>query len=268
MIAQGILRLGLSIAVCVWIGLVSAKADRSFAFSRDTFSFDNETALEFHDGQASPRPRRPGEQPKRFTQHCFVMSRTVMQFRKFVRFEPAQAPLEDKELADRIRKITRVPPWDAPFAEADRIVMPGYKDLRSLSEARPEILQKNIGLGWPTYFRPGNWRIVWPHGPSQQAQTHEELERRLRSPGGYFVAYLTNFPRSLNINHGVLVYARKPNDRTANGSYRYAVYDPNHHDAPRTLEWSERDRCFLYQHDTDFVGGRVIVWQVYGYPLQ
>src|SRR6266513_2119632 len=116
MIAQGILRLGLSIAVCLWIGVVSAQADRSFAFSRDTFSFDNETALEFHDGQAS---------------------------------------LEDKELADRIRRITRVPPWDAPFATGDRIIMPGYKDLRSLSEARPEILQKNIGLGWPTYFRPG-----------------------------------------------------------------------------------------------------------------
>ena len=168
---------------------MSAKADRSFAFNRDTFSFDNETALEFHDGYASPRPRVPGQQPKRFTQHCFVMSRTVMQFRKFVRFDPSQPPLGDKELADRIRKITRVPPWSAPFAKADRIVIPGYANLRSLSHARPEILQKNIGLGWPTYFRPGNWRILWPHGPSQQARTHLELERRLRDPAaGFFVA--------------------------------------------------------------------------------
>ena len=268
MVAQGIFKFGLPIAFYLWIGVVNAKADRSFAFDRDTFSFDNETALEFHDGYASPRPRRPGEQPKRFTQHCFVMSRTVMQFRKFVRFAPEQPPLDDKELAELIRKITRVPPWDAPLETADRIVMPGYKDLRSLSEAHPGILQKNIGLGWPTYFRPGNWRIVLPHGPSQQEQTHDELERRLSAPGGYFVAYLTNFPRSLNINHGVLVYARKPNGGTADGSYRYAVYDPNHHDAPRTLEWSERDHTFLYQHDTDFVGGRVIVWQVYGYPIQ
>jgi len=267
MIAQGILR-GLPIAFCWWIGVVSVKADRSFAFTRDTFSFDNETALEYHDGYASPRPRTPGEKPKLFTQHCFVMSRTVMQFRKFVRFDPGQAPLGDKELADRIRKITRVPPWSAPFARTDRIVIPGYANFRALSEAHPEILQKNIGLGWPTYFRPGNWRILWPHGSAQQARTHQELERRLRDPGGFFVAYLTNFPRSLNINHGVLVYARKSNDRTASGSDRYAVYDPNHHDAPRTLEWSERDRCFLYQHDTDFVGGRVIVWQVYGKPLQ
>lgn len=266
MIAQGILRSGLPVAFCLWIAAVKAKGDGSFAFNRDTFSFDNETALEFHDGHASLRPRTPGEQPKRFTQHCFVMSRTVMQFRKFVRFEPAQPPLEDQQLADRIRKITRVPPWHAPLAKADRIVMPGYADLRSLSSARPEILQKNIGLGWPTYFRPGNWRIVLPHGPSQQAATHREMDRALSAPDGFFVAYLTNFPRSLNINHGVLVYARK-NKNPAEGCC-YTVYDPNHHDGPRTLEWSERDGSFLYQHDTDFVGGRVIVWQVYGHPIQ
>ena len=269
MVAQRIIRVGaLSIAFCLSIGALSAKAESSFDFHRDTFSFDNETALEFHDGYASPRPRTPGQQPKRFTQHCFVMSRTVMQFRKFVRFEPGQAPLDDKGLAERIRKITRVPPWTAPLPAADRIVMPGYADLRSLSQARPGILQKNIGLGWPTYFRPGNWRIVLPHGPSEQKRTHLELERRLNGSGGFFVAYLTNFPRSLNINHGVLVYARKKTDRAVDGSYRYAVYDPNHHDAPRTLEWSERDRSFLYQRDTDFVGGRVVVWQVYGCPLQ
>jgi hypothetical protein len=216
---------------------MTAKGERAFVFKRDTFAFDNETAFEYHEGHASPRP--PGEPPKRFTQHCFVMSRTVEQFRKFVRFEPAQAPLDDKRLSERIRKIARTPAWKPPLAAQDRIVMPGYKDLRSLSRARAEIVQKNIGLGWPTYFRPGNWRILLPHGPGQQARTHREMERALATSEGFFVAYLTNFPRSLNINHGVLVYARKNKDR--GHSCQYAVYDPNHHDAPRTLEWSGRD---------------------------
>jgi hypothetical protein len=266
MIAQGILRWLLIAASCFWLGETSAKAARAFDFDRDTLGFDNETALEYHDGHASPRPRVPGNQPKRFTQHCFVMSRTVVQFRKFVRFEPAIAALDDRELTERIRKITRIPPWTPSFARKDRIVIPGYRDLRSLSQARPEILQKNIGLGWPTYFRPGNWRILLPHGPAQQAKTHREMDRALAAPDGFFVAYLTNFPRSLNINHGVLVYARK-NQSSADGCC-YTVYDPNHHDAPRTLEWSDRDGCFRYQHDTDFVGGKVVVWQVYGRPLQ
>jgi hypothetical protein len=265
MIAQGIVRSFL-IGVCLWLSDVTAKGERAFVFNRDTFGFDNETALEYHDGHASPRPRTPGQQPKRFTQHCFVMSRTVVQFRKFVRFEPRIPALGDKELAERIRRITSIPPWTAAFAPRDRIVMPGYMDLRSLSQARPGIVQQNIGLGWPTYFRPGNWRILLPHGPAQQAKTHEEMDRALKASEGFFVAYLTNFPRSLNINHGVLVYARKNRDRA--GGCCYTVYDPNHHDAPRTLEWSKSDGSFRYQRDTDFVGGRVIVWQVYGRPLQ
>lgn len=256
----------LAIVACVLANAGGVRAERAFNFDRDTFSFDNETALEYHDGHASQRHPVPGEQPKRFTQHCFVMSRTVLQFRKFARFEPGQRSLDDKKLADRIRQITRIPPWTAAFAREERIVIPGYRDLRSLSEARAEVLQKNIGLGWPTYFRPGNWRILWPHGPAQQARTHEAMEHALNTSGGFFVAYLTNFPRSLNINHGVLVYARKNKD--PQGSCCYTVYDPNHHDAPRILEWSDRDGSFLYQRDTDFVGGKVIVWQVYGRPIQ
>jgi hypothetical protein len=263
--AQGIIAWYL-IGCFFGLGDVSAKVERPFAFARDTFGFDNETALEYHHGHASPRLRAPGEQPKRFTQHCFVMSRTVVQFRKFVRFEPTAPALDDKELTERIRAITRIAPWTPAFAQGERIVIPGYGDLRSLSQGRGEILQKNIGLGWPTYFRPGNWRIVLPHGPVQQAKTHHEMDRALNASDGFFVAYLTNFPRSLNINHGVLVYARK-NQNLADGCC-YTVYDPNHHDAPRTLEWSERDGCFLYQRDTDFVGGKVIIWQVYGWPLQ
>src|SRR5256714_2272758 len=201
MSAQGIVRSFL-IGVCLWLSDVTAKGERGFDFKRDTFGFDNETALEYHDGHASPRP--PGEPPKRFTQHCFVMSRSVEQFRKFVRFDPSLAPLDDKELAKRIREITRIPPWKAAFGTRDRMVIPGYRDLRTLSRARAEVVQKNIGLGWPTYFRPGNWRILLPHGPAQQARTRLELERAL-AEDGFFVAYLTNFPRSLNINHGVSV---------------------------------------------------------------
>jgi hypothetical protein len=265
MIAQGIHRAG---AVCAGIFLsisvAGGAAQRPFTFSRDTFAFANETVFEFHAGHAYPRHETGPEKPKRFTNHCFVMSRSIIQFRKFARFEPALPPLEDEELAARIRKITSQQPWTPAFPEAERIVIPGYRDLRSLSEARAGILQRNIGQGWTTYFRPGNWRILLPHGGAQQAKTHDTLERTLGS-GEFFVAYLTNFPSSLNINHGVLVYASK---KSASEATRYLVYDSNHPDGPRMLEWSPRDSCFLYQRDTDFVGGRVVVWQVYGTFLQ
>jgi hypothetical protein len=197
------------------------------------------------------------------------MSRSVIQFRKFARFDPALARLDDRELSARIRKITSRTPWAPPVALQDRIVIPGYPDLRSLSRARPDLLQENIGLGWTTYFRPGNWRILLPHGAPQQARTEADLERAL-GRGEFFVAYLTNIPKSLNINHGVLVYAQQEiADAGRNRrKLRYSVYDPNHPDGPRTLEWSQGDSCFLYQRDSDFVGGRVVVWQVYGGFLQ
>lgn len=253
----------------LWLFSAAGAAGHPFSFHRDTLAFANETVLEYHQGHASPRYENLAQKPKRFTQHCFVMSRSVAQFRKFARFDPALSPLEDRALAVRIRKITSRIPWAPPLAMQDRITIPGYPDLRALSRARPEVLEKNIGLGWTTYFRPGNWRILLPHGAAQQARTAAELERVL-GRGEFFVAYLTNIPASLNINHGVLVYARqKISDRGSHpGKLRYSVYDPNHPDGPRTLEWSQGDSCFLYQRDWDFVGGRVVVWQVYGSFLQ
>jgi hypothetical protein len=255
--------------ICLWISSAAGAAERPFSFARDTFAFANETVLEFHDGRGSLRHENGNQRAKRFTQHCFVMSRGAAQFRKFARFDPALRPLDDKELAERIRKVTSRPAWTAPLPPRDRITIPGYADLRALSRARADIVQRNIGLGWTTYFRLGNWRILVPHGPAQQARTHAELDRAL-ARGEFFIAYLTNIPESLNINHAVLVYARQ---KTAGrGTHlqklRYSVYDPNHAEAPRTLEWSQRDSCFLYQRDWDFVGGKVVVWQVYGRFLQ
>jgi hypothetical protein len=270
MIAPTIDRAG---AVCagvfVWICSAAGGAEHPFSFHRDTFAFANETVFEYHQGHASLRREKGSQKPKRFTQHCFVMSRAVAQFRKFARFDPTLSALDDRELATRIRRVTSRPPWTAPLALRDRIIIPGYLDLRALSRARADILQENIGLGWTTYFRPGNWRILLPHGPAQQARTHAELERTL-ARGEFFVAYLTNFPESLNINHSVLVYPpQKISGRGNNAdNFRYRVYDPNHPDGPRALEWSQRDSCFLYQRDWDFVGGKVVVWRVLGGFLQ
>ena len=265
MIARGIHTAGAVCAgICLLILATAGAAERPFSFARDTFAFANETVFEFHDGYAYPRHETGPIKPKRFTNHCFVMSRSIIQFRKFARFDPALPPLDDAELAARIRRITSQLPWTPAFPETERIVIPGYRDLRSFSAARTNVVQRNIGQGWTTYFRPGNWRILLPHGGAQQAKTRDTLDRSL-GRGEFFVAYLTNFPSSLNINHGVLVYAANKGESDA---ARYLVYDSNHPDGPRTLEWSPRDSCFLYQRDTDFVGGRVVVWQVYGTFLQ
>jgi hypothetical protein len=242
----------------------TAVAETDFRFERDTFSFANQTVFEYHEGHPS---LRRGSAVKRdaYKRHCFVICRTAMQFKKFARFDPRGAPLDDTSLAARIHAVTHRAPWAEPLPEDQRIVFPGYKDLREMSKARREVVQLNIGHGWPSYFRISNARMIFQQGAGYQEETHAHLNAALER-GKFFVGFLTTYPR-LSINHSVLVYKRKsfsPNP----GVERYLVYDPNHPESPRELVWSPRERAFSYQKDWDFIGGFVRVYQVYGKPLQ
>lgn len=244
----------------------SSGAAPDFRFDRDTFAFANETVFEYREGHASLRKSSANkDRPKPFTRRCFVLCRTAMQFRKFARFDRRGPVLDDKALAARIRAVTRHAAWREPLPINQRVVFPGYTNLRALSKARARVLQENVGLGWPTYLRLGNFRMFYKHGREYQEQTHAILDASL-ARGELFVGYLSTYPR-LTINHAVLVYARKPS-RGSNGTNHYIVYDPNHPEAPRELSWSPADSAFSFQKDWDFVGGFVRVYQVYGKPLQ
>jgi hypothetical protein len=241
---------------------VSARAERPFDFERDTFGFANMTVFAYENGVPH---LRHGDQEKqeRYTRRCFVLSRSVWQFRKFARFDPHASPIDNAELVARIRAVTRRAAWKPALPENKRIVFP-YQDLRALSEKHGRLLQENVGLGWPTYWRPGNWRVFFATGRSYQERTHEHLNEAL-ARNDMFVGYLTTLP-NLSINHAVLFYSRKADPR--NGIDHYLVYDSNHPEAPRHLTWSERERSFSYEKDWDFVGGKVRVYQVYGKPFQ
>ena len=188
-----------------------------------------------------------------------------MQFRKFARFDLRGAPLDDTQLAQRVRAVSRTLAWHAPLPENERIVFPGYANLRQMSKARAEVFKENIGSGFITYFRPGNGRMFFEHSRKYPERTHASLDAAL-SHGDLFVGYLSTYPK-LSINHAVLVYARKksvPGDELEH----YLAYDPNRAEEPRELTWSPRERAFAYQKDIDFIGGFVRVYQSYGKPLQ
>jgi hypothetical protein len=243
-----------------------AAAASDFNFDRETLSFANTTVFQYQGGKVRVRKSDPtADKAKPYSRRCFVMSRAVLQFHKFARFEPGGARLDDKELARRVRKVAHEPPWHAVRPKEQRIVFPGYRDLRAMSEARARVLQDNIGLGWPTYFRPGNGRMFYQHAQSYQERTHVEINRAL-AQGEFFVAYLSDFP-TLHINHSVLIYARKT-VRSKDGVERYRVYDPNHPDAPRELKWLPAKNAFDFQKDEEFVGGFTRVFQVYGKAWQ
>jgi hypothetical protein len=235
-----------------------------FRFDRDTFAFANQTVFEYHEGH--PSLRKPSTVRRdAYKRHCFVLCRTAMQFKRFARFHRRGAPLDDASLAARIRLVTHRDPWADPLPEDQRIVFPGYNDLREMSKARRELVQTSIGHGWPSYFRISNMRMVFQQSGTYQKETHDRLNAAL-ARGQVFVVFLTTYPR-LSINHSVLIY--KQNGFSPNpGVERYLVYDPNHPESPRDLNWSPHTRTFSYQKDWDFVGGFVRVYQVYGKPMQ
>lgn len=237
-----------------------------FNFHRNTLAFANSTVFAYQEGKiVSHSNPDPKQKVKRYTRRCFVMSRTVVQFYKFARFDPHAPPLDDKELTRRIRAVTRKQPWHPTLPPEQRIVFPGYHDLREMSQARTWLMQKNIGLGWTAYLRPGNFRMFYLHSKSYQEKTHEELERNL-GRGDFFVAFLSDYP-ILHINHSVLVYGHKEAG-SPDGIDHYLCYDSNHPDGPRELKWIPAKRAFDFQKDQEFVGGFARVFHVYGKFLQ
>jgi hypothetical protein len=244
---------------------VNAQASE-FRFDCDTFAFQNATVLKYRDGIAFSRPKADANDPaNKYTRRCFVMTRTAMQFHKFARFDPRGDSLGDQELATRIREVAKRVPWSDPLPENQRVVFPGYANLREISRARTQVFQDNIGGGFMSYFRPSYVRMVFLQSPGYQEKIHTDLDTAL-ARGDMFVAFLTTYPK-MSINHAILIYGRKKS-HPGDGLERYFVYDPNHSEAPRELTWSPRERAFAYQKDIDFIGGFVRVYQVYGKQLQ
>ena len=239
-------------------------------FATDTFAFANQTVFVYPNGYAEARKLAPGEKPPAFTLRCFAMCRATEQFHKFARFDPSLPPPDDATLDALVRRINRRAVWRASLPPDRRVVIPGYTNLRALSQARPLLLQRNVGGGWATYVRPGNYRMLcyWWNGPSEQVRARRTLEDVL-AHNDLFIAYLTTYP-SLSINHAVLLYGHAPATPadTAAGIIRYRVYDPNHPEAPREMVYDGHSHQFSYQKDWDFVGGKVTVLRVYGFPIQ
>ena len=237
-------------------------APRPFKYQTDTFSFANETVWNYVDG--SVKNNAPDAQAKKrdYTRRCFVVTRAAVQFWKFARFDPDAPPLTNDDLVGRIRQVTQRSVWLAPLPKDQRVVFPGYANLRGLSAANPSVFQANIGEGWPVYFRAGNMPIVVPIGRDTESELNREIFHDLQMNYPTIV-WLYNFP-SLDINHVLVVIA----GRHEGGRYRYQVYDPNYTTGPKNLDYDEASRTFAYQRTFYFKGGPVEVRAIYRGVLQ
>ena len=242
----------------------TGKAPRPVTYPADTPAFKNETIWNYVGGSVQPETEAHKEARQRgeYSERCFVLSRSVVMFWKFARFDPTQPPLDEAGLAARIRQVTERSVWLPALAEKDRIVIPGYHNFHEATAAMPGVFQANLGLGWPFYFRMGNGVIAMWVSRHMEAALNDEIWHDLQMNTPTLI-WAYRFP-SLKLNHVLVVYS---GTRDATG-YHYHVYDPNYSTRYSHLDYDPAIRTFHFQSAYYFKGGPVTVRSIYRGLLQ
>lgn len=231
---------------------------REFELRRDTFAFSNDTAFQYGVDERGKLHISLRAKPADFSHRCFVLTRAVLQFHQFARFDPHAPRLSREEYRKRIRAVCRIPVWSR--GPSQRIAIPGYADLHSFSVAYEGLLKENLGNWLPTYLRIGNWRMIMGHLRGGQAQAAQWLAESL-DRGQLRAIYLARFP---SMNHVVIPYRVR---REAGGNLAFTVYDCNYPGEPSWVFYRASERSFEFEKRWYFPGGRVNVMRVFISPF-
>lgn len=251
-------RLFLLLAFLLLVAPFASAAIRPFSLERDTFAFSNDTVFAYGVDEAGELHIARREKPVQFSHRCFVLSRGVLQFYQFARFDPRQPRLTREQYRRRILQVSRIPVWSR--GPRDRIVIPGYRDLRAFSAAWEGLLKENLGQWFPTYVRVGNYRMGFPLPRAGQAAAARWLAASLDA-GRPRAIYMARFPK---MNHVVVPYAVK---RLPAGDLEFTVYDPNYPGKPSRVWYRAAERSFDFERRWYFPGGRVNVMRVFLSPF-
>lgn len=234
-------------------------SSRPFNFTRDALSYANELDWIYRPNPETGKMDFIHVDPEpEYIHRCFVLVKTAKQFFLHAQFD-AQAPIADeKTYRALVRKVVSRSPRDLePSSDPDRVVIPGYADLRSFSAAWASLLKDETGGSWHSYVQLGNWRMILPFPRSGQQKTVEQLLTALKADWPPIVHVVT-FP-VITINHALLIYAAHENDKTI----LFDVYDPNHPEAPGELTYDRASRTFIFPATNYFADGPVNVYEVY-----
>jgi hypothetical protein len=235
-----------------------AAAARSFDLRRDTFAFANETVFQYGVDERGELHISSRDLPPSYAHRCFVLCRAVLQFHQFVRFDSRKPQLSRTEYARLIRRISRIPVWSR--GPRERIVVPGFRDLREFSEKFPAVLQENLGAWLPSYLRIGNFRMAMGHPRSGQAAVARWLAESMEQ-GKPRALYISRFP---HMNHCIVIYRM---ERKRGGDLRFRLYDANTPAKPAWLDYRAAERSFEFQPRWYFPGGRVNAMRAYISPF-
>jgi len=234
----------------------STNGVRPFVFGQDTFTYANQLVWEYRFDERGRWTSKPREPKPEYTHHCFVVARSAKQFFSHARFDPAGPVADPDTYRQLIRRIVSINP-NKELADGERIVIPGYANLREFSRAQENLLKAECGASWHSYFQHGHWRMIWPFSRAHQEKTARELAadlKRNRPP----VVHVARFP-SLRINHALLLFDCSETDK----EIRFATYDPNSPATPVTLTYDRATRTFTLPTNFYFPGGRVDVYEIY-----
>ena len=229
---------------------------RPFVFGHDTFAFANELVWAYDRDPVTGKLRhKDREPPPTYSHHCFVVARSARQFFQHASFDPARPVADPTTYRSLIHQI--VATSLRRNSVEPRVVIPGYPDLFAFSSAQEQLLKKECGGAWQSYFQRGHWRMVFPFTGSGQARTAAQLCQSIRQNRPP-VVHLVRFP-DITINHAAVLFdARETADEI-----RFAVYDPFDPAKPAELIFDRKAHRFLFPANPYFIGGRVDVYEVY-----
>jgi hypothetical protein len=198
-----------------------------FAFAADTFDFRNEI-----------RERNP-DVDDLYANYCFVLARGLRQFFAFARFDPAAPRLDRDGYIERVRQVVANAPWESARPLDDRILIPGYANLRELSRGEEDAVKTALGPRFWTMVHWTNWRVTFPVTRGHQAGVATEIMREVRA-GRLVQLLVTNWPKP-ELNHTVVAYqfAEAP------GAVEFTVWDPNDPTTPNRISFDRRQSRFV-----------------------
>ncbi len=219
--------------------------DTGFAFARDTFAFPNEI-----------RARHPDVEDL-YANYCFVLARGLRQFALFARFDPTAPSLTAQDYTERVRAVAARPPWQSPLPTDERVVIPGYANLREFSRGQEEAVKAGLGGRFWTLVHWTNWRVTFPVPRGQQERVAEEIMAEL-DHGRLVQLLITNLP-SWELNHTVVAYAY----RRAGSTVDLTVWDPNNPAGPGAITFDTVKRQFWATDVYDTEPGPIRVFRMY-----
>ena len=229
---------------------------RPFDFSKDTFSYANELVWEYYFDEQGRWTHRAREPRPEYSHHCFVVARSAKQFFDHATFDPDAPPADRSTYRERIREVISTSPRKHP-SRGERVVIPGYGDLREFSVAWEELLKRECGSWMHSYFQRGHWRMIFPFSRTHQEGMAVRLANAIRANRPP-VVHLVQFP-SLGINHASLLFGVTETWE----SILFDTYDPNAPERPVTLTYDRTTRTFSFPTNSYFPGGRVDVYEAY-----